>query len=81
MGARPGLERERKNNQRQETPRLSNVCHQNRGDNNDDNKEADYDDRARLDSDFPAATHAVSFATLQLSFSWLHSTVNNDNLH
>jgi hypothetical protein len=45
-----------------ETSRLSNIRHLNRGDDND--KEADNDDGARLDVDSPAAATAVSSAIL-----------------
>ena len=51
-----------------ETSRLSNVCHLNR----------DNDNGTQLDDDSPAAATAVSSAILRSSFSWLHSTANND---
>ena len=60
-----------------ETSRLSNVHHLNRGDN-DNNEEADNDDGARLDDCSPAAATAVSSAILGLLFSWLHSTANDE---
>ena len=59
------------------TSRLSIVRHLNRGDNDDD-KEADNNDGARLDYHSPTTTTAVSFAILRSSFLWLHSTTNND---
>ena len=60
-----------------ETSRLSNVRHLNRGGNNND-KEADNNDGAQLDKDSPATTTTISSAILQLSFLWLHSTANNN---
>ena len=60
-----------------ETFRLSNVRHLNRGDNDDD-QEVDNNDGARLDNDSPAAATAVSSTILQLLFSWLHSTTKDD---
>ena len=58
-------------------PRLSNVHHLNWGDDNDD-KKVDNNEGAQLDNDSPSATTAVSSAILQLLFSWLHSTANDD---
>ncbi len=60
-----------------ETSRLSNVRPLDRGDN-DDNKEADNDNGARLNDDSPATATTVSSAILQSLFSWLHLTTNND---
>ena len=60
-----------------ETSRLSNVRHLNRGDDDKD-KEADNDNGARLDDDSPAAATVVSSAILRLLISWLHSTADNN---
>ena len=57
--------------------RLSNACHFNQRDK-DNNKEADNDNGAHLEDNSPTAATEVSFAILQLLFSWLHSTANNN---
>ena len=61
-----------------ETSRISNIRHLNRGDD-DDNKEADNDDSAQLDNNSPATATTLSSAILRSLFSWLHSTANKDN--
>ena len=43
-----------------ETPRLSNVCHRNWGGDDNDGKEADYDDGAQLDGNSPSADAAAA---------------------
>jgi hypothetical protein len=60
-----------------ETSRISNVRHLIREDDDDD-KEADNDNGARLDDVSPTAATAISFAILRLLFLWLHSTANGN---
>ena len=62
-----------------ETSRLSNVRHLNRGEDGND-KEADNVNGARLDDNSPAAATAAFSPILQSSFSWLHSTANNNEV-